>query len=213
MVAAQGEHAAAGGEDARRMRLDGRRGFLRLTVVEGAVAVVDHCQVVEGIELPRIVPGPGHLHRGGTDRPRAEAATGAVGGGGVEGYAADYQVDAAQIAAVATAHEAGDAGVGGFRRGAVEAVAGDRLVVVVGLVHIVLIFFIHRSHAPAWECIAGRSCVRIDGYRCAQPILRLAICCAPARLTLGCCCEPSMRHALLCKNTKLITLALLNANE
>ncbi|MCY1429820.1 hypothetical protein D9M71_457510 [compost metagenome] len=30
----------------------------------------------------------------------------------------------------------------------------------------------HHSHAPAWECIPGRSCVLIDGYRCAQPILR-----------------------------------------
>ncbi|MCY1299748.1 hypothetical protein D9M70_492870 [compost metagenome] len=128
VVAAQGQQAAAGGEDAVGMRRDAPGGVLRQAVVEVAVAVVDHRQVVEGIELPGPVALPGRLHRGGADRPRAEAAAGAVGGGGVERHAADHQVDAAQVARITAAHEAGDAGVGRLGQGAVEAVAGDRQV-------------------------------------------------------------------------------------
>ncbi|MNN41949.1 hypothetical protein D3C81_1560970 [compost metagenome] len=150
VVAAQGEHGRAGFEDARGVGLDQFRGVLRDAVVEGAVAVVDHRQVVEGVELPGVVAGPGHLHRGGADGARSEAAAGAVGGGGVEGHAAHHQVHATQVAAVAPAHEAGDAGVGGFGSGAIEAVAGDGLVVVEGVVHLIGL--------PSW--VEGRLVLR-----------------------------------------------------
>ena len=135
VVATQGEHGAARGQNPVGMGLDGSRSVLRRAMVEMAVAVIDAGQQVERIKLPGIVTGPRRLDRGGTNGARAEAAAGTVGGRGVEGHAADHQIHPAQVAGVAATHEAGDAGVGRFGSGAIQAVTGDGLIVVEGLVH------------------------------------------------------------------------------
>src|SRR5471030_1437781 len=50
MVAAEGQHLGAAGQDGARVSGDGRRDGERVVRVDPAVAVVDHGQLVEGIE-------------------------------------------------------------------------------------------------------------------------------------------------------------------
>ncbi|MCY1183819.1 hypothetical protein D9M73_244690 [compost metagenome] len=91
--------------------------------------------MIEGVEGPRPVALPGNPGGSGADPPWAEACAGAVAGGGVERHAADRDVDAAQVAAVASTHETCDAGIGAFGGGSIKAVTGDGLVVLQGDVH------------------------------------------------------------------------------
>lgn len=62
MISAQGQHGVTRVEDALGMGLNGGRGLLWLTVVEVAVAVIDHGQMVEGVKRSGIVALPGALH-------------------------------------------------------------------------------------------------------------------------------------------------------
>lgn len=62
MISAQGQHGVTRVEDALGMGLNGGRGLLWLTVVEVTVTVIDHGQMVEGVEHPGIVALPGALH-------------------------------------------------------------------------------------------------------------------------------------------------------
>ncbi|MCY1451054.1 hypothetical protein D9M71_679010 [compost metagenome] len=111
-----------------------RRGLGR-AVVEVTIAIVDHRQVIEGVEFPRPVPFPGRLHRSVANAPWPEARAGPVAGGGVERHAADHHIDALQIAAVTPARKTGNTGVGAFCRSAIKAAAGHCLVVLRYLIH------------------------------------------------------------------------------
>ncbi|MNC45298.1 hypothetical protein D3C75_942520 [compost metagenome] len=135
MVATEGEHGATRLQNVLGMGLDAVRYRLRRAAVEGAVAIVDHRQVVERVERPRPMAGPGLLDRGRTDRPRAEARAGAVTGGRVERHTADHHIHTAQVAAVAAAGETDNTGVGAFCGGTIQAIAGHGLVIACGLVH------------------------------------------------------------------------------
>ncbi|MCY1401803.1 hypothetical protein D9M71_169270 [compost metagenome] len=117
------------------MGLDAFRRRLRRTVIEFAIAKIDHRQMVERIKGPRPVPFPGDPGGGGANAPWSEACAGAVAGGGVEGYTADCHVDPAQITAVAATHETGDTGVSTFGGRAIEAVTGKGLIVLHRDVH------------------------------------------------------------------------------
>jgi len=125
VVAAEGQHLGAGGEDGARVLDDGRLDGQRVVRVEPAVTVVDHGQVVERVEAPRVGLELGQLHAGGTDGLRALARAGAVGDGQVQRNAGYHHVRAFQIARVVAAHEGQYAGVGVFDGGAVQALTTD----------------------------------------------------------------------------------------
>ena len=117
------------------MGLDAGRDRLGCTTVESAIAIVDHRQMIEGVERPRPMSGPGLLHRGGADGPWPEAGARTVAGGGIERHTADHHIDAAQVTAIAAPRKTGNAGVGAFRGSAVKAIAGHGLVIVMGVFH------------------------------------------------------------------------------
>ncbi len=174
MVTAQGEHGATGFKYVLGMGLDTLRDRLRGATIESAVAVVDHCQMVERVEGPGPVARPGLLHRGGTDCARPETRPGAVAGGVVERHTADHHIHSTQVATVATTRETGNTCVGTFRCSTVQAVTGHGLVVVLGLFH---------GWAPLCLSVTG-------GYG-----RRSTAGCADAGRTAPCCGRHTSAHA------------------
>src|SRR5207253_9940586 len=81
VVTAKGQHCATRREDFLGMGLDTVRYRLRRAVIEVAIAVVDHGQMVEGVEGPRPMPFPGDPGRGTANPPWPEARARAVAGG------------------------------------------------------------------------------------------------------------------------------------
>ena len=94
VVSPERQHLCAAAQDAVGVRLDGGHHGLRAVRVEEAVAVVDDAEIVERRNAPGKRLQLRQLHRGLSDRARAQARARAVGDGVVEGHAGDHQVQA-----------------------------------------------------------------------------------------------------------------------
>ena len=100
--------------------LDRGRDFGRPAIVEGAVAIVDHGERLEGIETEGILRVAVEDRRGAADRLRSEPAAGPVRGRGVEGNPPDHSVGAGQVTGIAPPHEGQRAAIGRFVTAALQ---------------------------------------------------------------------------------------------
>ncbi|MNN09890.1 hypothetical protein D3C81_1227960 [compost metagenome] len=135
VVTAKRQHRAASGQNVLGVSFDALRNAVWRAEIEIAVAIIDDRQMIERVKRPRPVAFPGNPGGSGANPAWSEAGAGTVAGGGVERHAADRDIDAAQVTAVAPTHETGNAGVRTFGGGAVEAVAGHGLIVLHRHIH------------------------------------------------------------------------------
>ena len=112
MVAAERQQEGAGSQQLLRLALDRARRLLVVAAVEQAVAIVDDGQLVERIDVERILRIAVHDRGGAADRLRPEAGARPVGHGRVERNAPDDRVGALDVLGVFAPHEGQRAGIG-----------------------------------------------------------------------------------------------------
>ena len=112
------------------MRFDFFRHVPGFNQIKGRIPVVNAGQRFEWIKAPTKRTCPTQLGASLTNGPGSKASAGSIGGRGVKGNAHDRNVDTRQIARVFASNKAGDALKHLFTAGAVQAVRGDRKIIV-----------------------------------------------------------------------------------